>query len=184
MRRLLLPALLLLPLPVPSARATMVTGYAMGRVGINRSSSWSPDFPAYVFTPGEQVYLTFQYDDGLDPLLDPDRAGAEVSTSTGYSASTPYMHRNSGSAIFFEGGVLARLLLTDSQERDFTMRFAGDTVQLHYFDTSPAGGDGFDAVLTLVDGPEAFTAPEPSSLTLGLVGAALAGVGWMRRRDA
>lgn len=177
-----LAAVLALSAHAHPAHATIVTGYAMGRVGINLSYSSDPDFPSYAFTPGEKVYATFRYDDGLDPLMDPDVAGIDISTSTGFSASSPLMHRNSGSSIFIEDGVLARLLLTDSMEQDFDLRFDGDAVSMYFFDTSRTGGKGFRSSLTLVDGPEAFTAPEPSTLAMGLVGVGLAGLARLRRK--
>ncbi len=165
------------------AHAVPVTGYAMGRVTENRSTTF-PSFPRpYRFTPGEGVYLRFTYD--LDPPQTTStmraRIAVDLFTEHGFRLeffSSP-SSQSTGSEV---GGVLRLDLASDPMSID--LGFTGSVGTIFYSRDLGSPSEGFRADVVRVADASDFPVPEPSTLALGAIGAGVLGVAGMRRRKA
>lgn len=166
-------------LSASSAHAVPITGFAVGTVTMDRVSLGFYPVP-YIFTVGESVSVRFTYD--TDPVFQQPGGGAwiefDITTGGGFAfrTSIPTFTR-----VVDTGEGLTLVAFRDPWIID--LRFVGDTGRIEYSRDLGAPGEGFIASLTRVASP----VPEPSTLALGLVGTAVAGLarrGWTRRRAA
>ncbi len=172
--------LFLLAVVATPARAMPITGYAIGQVTENRSFFSPGGGPRpYEFTVGEAVYVRFTYD--LDPPapLFPGWKSVmfDLATGSGFSRQTPL-------ATFTRAEVAGESLYLVASQDPWTvdLRFVGDVGRIDYSRDLGAPTEGFLATLTRVADDSAFPTPEPSTLSMGLVGVGMLGVAVMRRR--
>jgi hypothetical protein len=174
MRRLIAPLLLLLLTP-PFAHAVPVTGYALGQVTINDSNGPG----SHPFAVGEQVRVTFTYD--VDPGLRSPRLAVDVATP-GYSWTLGHGPEHSDNIVTVSGNYLGMAVYNDVKFA--LLVFDGDlgNMQLSHEYNLGRTQDAFRADLVRVAALPELTAPEPSTLLMGLIGALAVGAGWRIRR--
>jgi hypothetical protein len=180
-----------------SAHAVLVTGRAMGAITLNGSPPGT-----YQFTPGEAVFVTFEYDPQLSEVFGPAPPSGQrylvrpgtfgVTTGGGFAArGTPPPNSLSSQAIVVNGATDIFELEIFTGSSGITLRFTDPTgtalsstalptlAELLRF---PGGtldyGREFDGVgfrATVVPVAD-FPVPEPSTLALGLIGVGVLGL--------
>jgi hypothetical protein len=188
---------------VPSpARAALITAYGTGSI-TSATPSTRPEFREFVI--GERVDLVFSYDpdqvaaEGVGfRLLNPARyhfdtytVGARWSGTNGFLTATDGPTDRVDIGL---GGVLVSIDLAFVDPAGGSINSTGVPTLAELgafpqftmtFDSEVTGGGrGFVADMALVSELPPVAAPEPAGLAMGLVGAALAGLGWARRRWA
>lgn len=199
-----LAVLMLLSAATP-ARATLVTGYAIGQVTANLSFD-GPNSPAppLPFTVGESVYFVFRFDPDLAQTISPGRydlrgATFRVLTGGGYSGTgtggpTPREAAVTDGAtdrftvLMGSGNGYLSLFLTDPSGQALSstdlptaaewIAFPGGT--LEFGRDRGQGFEGFRASIVPVADTSGFPMPEPNGIAMGLMGAVMAGVGLCR----
>lgn len=168
----------------PPAHAVPITLYGTGQIDSAYAYTSPGREPLYRFTVGEAISLEVTYD--LSPFNNPGYVPVWFFATTeggGYVSITPGDIGGQGS-VGIAGGILRGLNTVDGTGSVY-MDFDGDAMHVNYGrDDNQGVGHGFTATLTRTDDPDIVTAPEPSTLAMGLVGAAMAGAGWMRRKAA
>jgi hypothetical protein len=173
MRRLIVP-LFLLVLSPSLALATPITGFAVGQITINDSNGPG----SHPFAVGEQVRITFTYD--VDPGLRSPRLAVDVETP-GFFWTLGHGPEHSDNIVTVSGDYLGMAVYNDVKFA--LLVFEGDhgTMQLSHEYNLGRTQDAFRADLVRVAALPELTAPEPSTLVMGLIGAIAAGVGWRMR---
>lgn len=167
----------------PAAGATPITLYGTGSIETAYSFAAPGHEPFYKFAVGEAIALEVTYD--LTPFNNPGYVPVWFFATTaggGYVSITPRDGDGFGSVGIVDG--VLRGLNTVDGTGSIYMDFDDDSMHVNFGrdDGTGSAGHGFTATVTRQELPGVLAAPEPSAMTLGLVGAGLVGLARLRRK--
>ncbi len=196
-------SVLLLTTAVP-AHAVPITARAMGTITLNGSI---PRPGIYQFTPGEAVFVEFEYDPERATLQGNSPTGAtyylefttfRVTTGGGYTSIGRRNFQPFSESVSVTNGPTDRVFFSlGGSDPNIDLTFTDPTgtalsstalptlAELLRFPGGTLGFSTFNvniSFLATVVPVADFPVPEPSTLALGLVGFGLAAASWMRRR--
>jgi hypothetical protein len=176
-RRLALTPLLLLLALAPPARAVPITQYAFGRVTRDFSAATPGVIPPRTFAVGEGVSIRYVYD--------LDAPGGPSVRFDLFTAGGMEVHQQAPPAFASVQGAWPDLRIRSSADIWLLdLRYSGGVGVLDYEIDLPSSVAGFRASVQRTDTflPADSPVPEPSTLSLGAIGAGVLGLAWARRR--